>query len=370
MPEAEIEKAAEGAHKIHCSKCGAELRYQPGTTELVCDYCGTRNHIEESSVEIEEQDLHEFLRKESERVVTETVETVECNSCGAINPFDETNVAKACIFCGGHLIVKDAAKIEQIKPQALVPFQVEHRRAIKLYKDWLHSRWFAPNDLKRMQNLPDKLKGIYMPFWTYDAMTVSEYTGQRGITRTETETYTVSGEDGPETRTRTKTRTDWYPASGVVEHFFDDELILANPAVPSEITMKLRPWDLSMLVPFEHDYLRGFLVESYSVGLEEGYGIARQRIDSQIRTLVRRDIGGDQQRITTLHTDWSDQTFKHILLPIYVSAYKYKGKTYRFLINGQTGEVQGKRPYSAWKITFLVLAILLVIAIIVMFAQG
>lgn len=362
MAEVEIEVASEGANKVHCSKCGAELRYQPGTTELQCDYCGTRNTIEESAIEIEEQDLSTFLKLEKQKVPTQTVESIECNSCGAINPFDETKVAKNCLFCGGHLIIKDATRVEQIKPQALVPFQIEPREAVKRYRNWLNGLWFAPNDLKRMQNLPDKLKGIYIPFWTFDAQTYSEYTGQRGITRTETERYSQGGE----TKTRTKTVTDWYPASGDVQHFFDDELILANTAIPSDITMKLRPWSLEKLVPFDHDYLRGFLVEGYNVSLEDGHRIGRSRIDSQIRELVRQDIGGDRQRISTLNTQWSDETFKHVLLPIYISAYKYKGTSYCFLINGQTGEVQGKRPYSVWKIVGLVLLILLVIGLIAM----
>ena len=364
MAEAEIEVASEGANKINCSKCGAELRYKPGTTELLCDYCGAANAIEESDASIDEQDLATFLKTE-ETAPKETVETIECTSCGAINPFDETNVAKECIFCGGHLMVKDAAKIEQIKPQALIPFQIDQREAIKRYKEWLNSLWFAPDDLKKMQNLPNKLKGVYMPFWTFDAQTYSEYTGQRGITRVVTERYSSNGE----TKTRTRTETDWYPAAGSVDHFFDDELVLANTAVPSEITMKLKPWNLDKLVPFEHDYLRGFLVESYNVSLSEGHTISRKRMEMAIRSLVRSDIGGDQQRIHSLNTDWSDETFKHVLLPIYISAYKFKGKTYRFLINGQTGEVQGKRPYSAWKIALLILAILAVVAIIVLLTQ-
>lgn len=362
---AEIEILAEGARRVHCSKCGAELRYAPGTTELHCDYCGTTNAIEQDEFEIEEQDLDEFLRKEIEQSATETIETIECQSCGANNPFDPTNVAKDCIFCGGHLLVKNAAKVEQIKPQALVPFQFEQREALRQYRKWINSLWFAPNDLKKMENLPNRIKGVYIPFWTFDAQTNTDYTGERGITRVETESYTVNGER----KTRTKTYTDWYPAAGHIDHFFDDELILANPAVPEEITLKLRPWDLSKLVPFEHDYLRGFVVEAYSINLQEGFSIARKRIDMKIRGLIRNDIGGDQQRIHSVNTEWREQTFKHILLPIYVSAYRYKGKSYRFLINGQSGEVQGKRPYSVVKITLLILFILAIIGAIILFSN-
>lgn len=361
---AEIEKVAEGANKIHCSNCGSELQYKPGTSILDCQYCGTQNEIEQSDMVIEEKDLNDHLRKEAAKTGSDVVETLECNSCGAINPFEATNVGKECMFCGGHLLVKDAIKIDQIKPQGLIPFQLAHRKAIAKYSEWLQSRWFAPNDLKNMQNLPDKLRGIYMPYWTFDAQTETDYTGERGVTRVEQESYTVTVDGKTETRQRSKTVTDWYFAAGHVSHFFDDELVLANNAVPELISKKLRPWDLNALVPFDHDYLRGFFVESYSIGLEEGFSTAKERIEDQIRGLVRSDIGGDKQRIHSMDVDWNALTFKHILLPMYVSAYQFKGKSYRFLINGQTGEVQGERPYSYWKIAGLVIAILAVIGVI------
>ncbi|MFT4683216.1 MAG: DNA-directed RNA polymerase subunit RPC12/RpoP [Flavobacteriales bacterium] len=366
---AEVEKLAEGAHKIHCSNCGSELKYKPGTEVLDCQYCGTQNEISASDVVIEEKDLDEYLRLEAGRKGSDAVETLECGSCGAINPFEETNVGKACMFCGGHLLAKDAVKIDQIKPQALIPFQIEHRKAILHYSTWLKSRWFAPNDLKHMQNLPDKIRGIYMPYWTFDAQTESDYSGQRGVNRTEYESYSVEVNGETQTKQRSKTVTDWYSASGHVSHFFDDELTLGNNAVPELISMKLRPWDLSLLVPFDHDFLRGFIVESYSIGLEESFGTAKERIETQVNRLVRSDIGGDQQRIHSVDTDWHNLTFKHILLPMYVSAYQFKGKSFRFLINGQTGEVQGERPYSVWKIASLVISILAVIGLILFFAQ-
>jgi len=89
-----------------------------------------------------------------------------------------------------------------------------------------------------------------------------------------------------------------------------------------------------------------------------------------IRRTVRRDIGGDEQRIMSMRTQWEDLKFKYILLPVWVASFRYRDKVYRFLVNARTGEVQGERPYSAWKITFLVLAILAVIATIVIVAKS
>jgi hypothetical protein len=129
---------------------------------------------------------------------------------------------------------------------------------------------------------------------------------------------------------------------------------------------RLEPWSLSDLVPFNEDYLRGFRVESYKIDLPEAFTTGKERMTESIRAEVRSDIGGDHQRIHSLNTEWNNLTFKHVLLPVWMASYPYNGKTYRFLVNGKTGEVQGERPYSAWKIAGLIIVILIIIAIVLM----
>lgn len=364
---AEIEHASEGVKRIHCSNCGAELKYAPGSDFLICNYCDTRNEIVDAAVDIKELDLNEYLRTEAAKVPQGVVEALECSTCGAHNPFDASNVGKECMFCGGHLLTKDASKIDQIKPQAVLPFNLDQRAAIAKYREWLKGLWFAPNDLQRMQNLPDKVKGIYLPFWTFDANTRSFYRGERGIDRTVVESYATTVNGKNETRTRTKVETDWYPASGTVDHFFDDEVVVAHTVLPSQKIDALQPWNLSDIRPFHDDYLRGYLVESYDIGLEAGFAEGKKKIDASIRELVKVDIGGDRQRIHSVESEYNDLTFKHLLLPVYINAYRFKGKSYTFLVNGQTGKVIGDRPYSAAKIALLVIGILIIIALIVYF---
>ena len=367
---ADAEVLQEDAPRIHCANCGAELRYQPGTTVLQCEFCSTENQIDESAVEIRENGLLEQIDARVTEQGKEEVQTLECQSCGAINPFDKELVGQDCVFCGGHLLLKNAALQEKIKPQALVPFQMEHRDALKRYHAWLKSLWFAPNKLKEMQNHPNVLKGIYIPYWTFDAQTSSDYSGLRGTNHTTMESYTTTVDGKSVTRSRPKTTIIWMPAAGHVDQFFDDVLELGSSSLPRLRAMSLDPWDLKALVPYESDYLRGFIVEHYAVELDQAWQQARKTIDGKIRMLVRRDIGGDHQQITLLNTDWSELTFKHILLPVYVSAYRYKGKPYTFMINGQTGEVQGERPWSYGKIAAVVLVVLVVVAVIWVLSEG
>lgn len=362
MPKAEVRKASK---RVHCSNCGAELLYAPGTDHLLCPYCQTENTIDHGDLKVEERELEEYLNRELALTETESHQAIECNSCGSITSFDDRTKAKMCGFCGNHLLLKDAHSFTQVKVHALLPFSVDHREAHKHFRAWINKLWFAPNKLKHMANAPEDLQGIYIPYWTFDAQTNTDYNGQRGDAYYVTETY----KSGGETRTRQKRKIRWSPRSGHIDHFFDDVLVLASKSLPEKQAHKLAPWDLEQVLPFKEDYLRGFKVENYRIELTDAFTNAKKRMIQDIDQLIRRDIGGDEQRISHKSTNWSELRFKHILLPVFIASYPFKGKTYRFLINGRTGEVQGERPYSAIKITLLVLAILVIVLLIVLFTK-
>jgi hypothetical protein len=209
------------------------------------------------------------------------------------------------------------------------------------------------------------MTGVYTPYWTFDAATRSQYAGQRGDHYTVQEQVVVNGKR--ETRSVTKTR--WSAKRGWVSRAFDDVLVLASRSLPQGYTQNLAPWKLDDLAPYRADYLAGFTAEGYTVPLAEGHQTARGIMEGIIRDDVRRDIGGDEQRIDRVSTDWSAETFKHILLPVWLAAYKFDGRTYRFVVNGQTGKVQGERPWSKWKIAVAVVLVLAVLGAVVWASQ-
>ncbi|MEM6277067.1 MAG: primosomal protein N' (replication factor Y) - superfamily II helicase, partial [Pseudomonadota bacterium] len=221
---------------------------------------------------------------------------------------------------------------------------------------WLGSLWFAPNGVADYARKGRRMNGIYVPYWTFDADTKSSYSGQRGTHYYETQTVMRDGKS--ETRRVRKTR--WRSVSGRVARFFDDVLVLASTSLPKKYTDRLSPWDLSDLRPYQPEYLAGFRAEAYTVELDAGFEEAKVIMNRQIERDVRFDIGGDAQRISTLNTQVRDVTFKHLLLPVWMAAYKYRGKSYRFVVNGRTGLVQGERPFSAWKIALAVIVLALV----------
>ncbi|WP_439154772.1 primosomal protein N' (replication factor Y) - superfamily II helicase [Yoonia sp.] len=349
-------------HHFPCDACGSDLRYDPGTHRLICDHCGNIQTIEttkRAAGGIRELDFSSAIENRLAEAEIEETRTVTCPNCGASFEFDPDTHAAECPFCATP-VVTDTGTHRHIKPRGLLPFALDEGTARKAMSDWLGSLWFAPNGLRDYARKGRRMSGIYVPYWTFDADTQSRYTGQRGTHYYTTKTVI---RDGKRRQVRVR-NTRWRPASGRVARFFDDVLVLASRSLPKRYTDGLEPWDLSALEPYNPEYLAGFRAEGYQVELAEGFSEARQYMDRMILRDCKYDIGGDEQRVHDVQTTISDVTFKHILLPVWLAAYKYRGQTYRFVVNGRTGRVQGERPWSVWKIAFAVLigAILAAIA--------
>ncbi len=338
-----------------CTNCGADLNYKPGTKSLVCDYCSTQNEIPQLDLKVQELDFHQYLDSKSIIENTYYNKYVKCSSCGASSSIDAKISSSNCPYCSTPLIVEDSNDDKLIQPNSLLPFKLAKKEAKSEVKKWINKLWFAPSDLQKAVLNFDHFKGVYMPYWTFDLDTLTNYVGQRGEYYYETVSYTATENGRTVTKYKKVQKIRWFFVNGSVAHFFDDILISASNSLPKKYVSKLEPWDLKNLIPFDKSYLSGFVSEKYQVDLEEGFDIAKSDSNQEIRSLVRRNIGGDRQRIISLNTNYKDISFKHLLLPVYVSAFRYKNKLYRFLVNGRTGEVQGERPYSWIKISLTIL---------------
>jgi DNA-directed RNA polymerase subunit RPC12/RpoP len=346
-----------------CRQCGATLSYAPGTDALRCGYCGTDNPIPATPAaggEVRELDFRRALETLAEAEPLEETRTVKCSACAAEFSFDGAVHADACPYCGG-AIVTDTGVRRQFKPRALVPFAIEAKDARDRLKDWLGSLWFAPSDVQRYAREEGRLTGVYVPYWTFDAETRSRYSGERGTAHQVPQRMLVQEQGRTVERTVYRTEMRWSPASGRVARAFDDILVLASRTLPRHVVERLGSWRLGALVPYRDEYVSGFRSEAYQVDLEDGFALAREEMAAAIRQDVAMDIGGDAQRIHSIETDYGRITFKHVLLPIWSAAYRYGDKAYRFVVNGQTGEVQGERPYSVWKIALAVVVALVVL---------
>jgi DNA-directed RNA polymerase subunit RPC12/RpoP len=352
--------AAEGGDptQFPCENCGALLKFKPGTDAIACEYCGHENLIAEADHTIEEIPFEEALSAESQTQETHEVQTVKCGSCAAEFTLEEGVTSDECPFCGSQIVLEPTTHT-LLKPKSLLPFKVDQQEARQHFRKWVASRWFAPNKFKDYARAQDGFTGMYVPYWTYDSQTESDYKGMRGKYYYVTRTTYVNGKP----QVRTERRIRWTPAAGRVARFFDDVLILADTKLPRKYTERLEPWDLDNLTPYDQRYLAGFRSETYGVDVREGFEDAKQVMDRTIRADVRADIGGDVQRITWLRTVHSGVTYKHVLLPVWLAAYRYQQKPYNIVINGRTGEVQGERPWSWVKIAAAVLGALAAVLI-------
>lgn len=344
-----------------CSKCGANVEFAPGTTVLQCPYCGAQTPLQPTGVRVREHAYAEFAGLPRKPVTTLAPHVFQCRGCGAVTESDK--LSDRCQFCGAPLVA-DGAEGDMVTPEAVLPFELDQVRLREALRKWASSRWFAPSGLKKV-TAAESSRSTYLPHWTYDAETVSAYQGERGDHYWETETYTENGE----TKTRQVQRTSWHPVRGLVDRGFDDVLVVGTSKVAPKHLAALEPWPLPSAEAYRPEYLAGHETLRYDVEPEQGLTEAKKTMHSVIQEDCRRDIGGDEQRVHSVETEYRDVMFKLMLLPVWVACYLHAGKTYNILVNGRTGEVAGERPYSAAKIAAaIVLALLVIAAVIVVLA--
>ena len=359
--------SATAARTFPCEGCGADLEFRIGTQNLTCPYCGHEKTIElADDAEVAEQDLYATLARLAERrgarqPEADSLSEVACDACGAVVQFTGTITSGTCAYCGAILQLDNVHDSPSRVPvDGVLPFMVPRDRAQQNLAAWVKSRWFAPNDFKA-RGIEGRFNGIYLPYWTFDSMTFTRYSGMRG------DHYWVTVGTGKNKRREMRTR--WTPASGRFQRFFDDVLVIAGQGLPLKRLTALEPWPLEDCAPFAQELLAGFVARTYDVPLDLGFQTGRQRMDQAIRGEVHQRIGGDVQVIHSLETRYDALTYKHLLLPVWMLAYRYKQKSYQVVVNAGTGEVQGDRPYSWIKILLAVLFGLAVAGVVWLLAR-
>lgn len=356
--------APAGGHLLTaCPTCGSQTAYAPGTTQLRCTSCGASLDIEEVDAQITENSYDEWKSRSGDVVLAAVGEYVmRCRNCGATT--ETRDLAGSCQFCQGALVAVEHPE-GLVRPEAVVPFGVDRGAAQEAFGTWVRSRRFAPNALKKV-GTTEGLQGTYVPHWTFDAQTATDYVGQRGEYYYVTMTRTVpDGKGGSRTETYQQRHTRWHHARGHVDRFFDDVLVRGTERFDPERLDEMGPWKLGDAKPFQPEFLTGYSALRYDVDPMAGAKLARAQMRPVIRKDVERDIGGDEQRVKDMDVTYSRATFKLVLLPLWMATYLYGGKTWQVFVNANTGEVVGDRPWSVPKIVAASVAAALVIAAIV-----
>ena len=355
--------------KFSCPSCGAEATWNPAKKALVCNFCGT---VSPATVELTgfgqtEEKIVEHELVQALRNIPDTARgwearktQVKCQSCQAISVFDEKTVAQRCEFCGSASLVPYEEIKASFRPESLLPLKIGDTQVRDAVRAWYGSRWFAPNRLKTGA-LTDTVKGLYIPYWTFDAQVHADWTATSGDYYYVTESYTDS-KGNRQTRQVRKVR--WYPSAGSLDHFFDDELISASRGVHPQLLQKVEPFPTKELVPYNASFLSGWTVERYQIDLPAAAQVSRQRMETATQRLCASKVPGDTHKDLNVRADFSAQTFKHVLVPVWLLSYDFHGKSFQCIVNGYTGSIAGEYPKSWVKIALAVVAVIVVISVV------
>ncbi|MCP3930212.1 MAG: hypothetical protein GY705_14055 [Bacteroidetes bacterium] len=337
--------------QLPCPSCGSHLHYSAQHKRISCEYCGYKEEIDNSSDEVVEQSLSEAALHVKNFEPEEVGKKVfDCQNCGARFMVESDQMKVNCGFCGSRNVNVEALKHQLIQPVGIIPFYVSRDEAEEHFHKWIRKGWFHPSKLRRLASI-ENLHGIYIPFWTYDAQTESDWEGEAGYYYYETQRVRVNGQ----MQNKQVRKVRWRYSSGHLDHFFDDVLVVASGGMEQKEVERILPFRLEEVVNFDPRLMIGWESEIYSLEVDDGYQRAEDIMDYKIRHMCSAQLGGDTQRNLRVRSQKYDQTFKHIILPIWISSYNYHEKTFRFCINGQTGRVYGKKPVSWLKIVILVL---------------
>jgi hypothetical protein len=356
----------EALDRHDCPACGASAEWNPGRQKLVCPFCGTESphEIDREQGKAVEVDLVKALRElpDEARGWQADRRSVQCQSCRAVMVFEAARVGQNCEFCGSPALVDYREIRSPVTPQGLLPFRVDEHRVRDDLRRWWKGKWLAPSRLARAA-LVDTIRSLYIPYWTFDAQVRCPWTAQAGHTYY----VTVPGRDSKGRPVmRRERRIRWVPAAGVVDHFFDDEPVPGTRGLPLDLLRGIEPFPTKEVVGYDTAFLAGHVVEHYQVVLLDAAQQALEQMRARLITLCARQIPGDTYRDLQIHPDYTGRTFKHVLVPVWRLSYTHGPRTYQVLVNGYTGDIAGKYPYSWWKIAGLVLLALIVVAVAIL----
>ena len=346
-----------------CPRCGGALEYDPATGGLKCPYC---DYTEAIQAEKDAEHADGSFRPDGRFVATEhrftgredmastdwgtATKTIICKSCGAETIYDANAIANTCPYCGSVQVMpagNDQQKI--MAPGGVVTFDVDDQKASALFKKWIGHKFFCPR-LAKEGAAPEKFHGVYVPYWTFDAEGSGYYTGQYGRHRQ------VRTSDG-----KTTTKTDWYSCSGWVQQSFNDVLVTGSERYDRKTLQKLEPFRTDLVKPYKPQYLAGFMAERYTVKLTDAWpkaqGIMDATMDAEARSDIQMRHHPDEIGMVHVQSNYSHVTYKYLLLPVWISSFRYRERVYRFMVNGQTGKVAGQTPISWLRVAALLVGI-------------
>ncbi|MGC4073326.1 MAG: hypothetical protein QM760_12580 [Nibricoccus sp.] len=327
-----------------CPTCGSEARWDPAEHALVCISCETRAPADDELNGLDGQDIKEHIltlrlrnAPDSERGWQSEKQELRCETCGAISVLDQDCMTGGCTFCGSSVLSSYTELKPSLRPESVLPFKITESQVRESVRMWYGRQWLAPAALKT-RAMTDTVRGMYIPCWTFDARASAHWTATTGSG--ENRSIGFSGNE----------------ESGHVEVQFDDVLVPASQGLNHDMLTELEPFPTNELKPYHPGFLAGWPVERYHLDLANAAVLGRQRMDRQMKSICAERNRNQKHRGLQISTNYSEQTFKHVLVPVWILNYLFAGEPYQVLVNGYTGKITGSFPVSRAKISTCAIA--------------
>jgi DNA-directed RNA polymerase subunit RPC12/RpoP len=314
-----------------CPNCGAALRFDGDEQKWKCDFC--ISSFDEAQVKVIEKEMP--LKEET--TFSSRARAYHCNSCGAEVITDDTTAATFCYYCHNSTIIP-AQLSGNYAPAKVIPFKFDREKATEVFIKWCKKKPLLSSDYISSSQLK-LLSGVYIPYWLFDCDVSGQITADARNVRIWT-----SGD-------KRYTETKYYYVSRSATARFDGIPADGSKKTDDRLMETLEPFDYSQLEDFSMSYLSGFLAERYDMDQNEVEGRVRRRIEDYTSKLLRDTIHGyNSVSVNSCNVGIHNEKATYVLLPIWMFTYHYKGKTYVFAMNGQTGKIAGSLPISKGRI--------------------
>lgn len=334
-----------------CASCGATMEFVPDKQALFCAHCESERKISAPKLIF----LNDFFQaKKSAPPAWEEATAFRCASCGAVTYFDKHQIGTKCPFCDAPNIV-EAKELPGMKPDGVLPFSIGRENAKAFYLKWIKKRIFAPSKLKKNFTV-DNMNGVYLPNFSFDSRTVSSYDGRLG--RRETRVV------GSGKNRRTEVYIRYFNVSGTIGRDFNNMIIEASANIEQKDLDRVLPFDSENTLEYTPEFVAGFSAEQYATGLTESFGVAQDKMKAILEREIVARYNADVKDYLNINTVYNSVLYRYLLLPLWMCAYRFKEKIYRFLVNGRTGKVGGKTPVSPLRVGLLSAIIIAVILLI------
>lgn len=344
-PEAEV-AGAEAPRAVRCGGCGASAAFDPARGAVACAFCGW---VDEKRPEVvgDRAPAGEFTAAALAPEAGLGVDRRElaCEGCGAVLALDPAAMASTCPFCASNQVaVRDHASSPTLRPGALLPFAVTGQELARKVTTWLGQGWLHPAGLSDLARV-DRFVGVYVPYWVFAADLPCTWRAEIGTERTERRW------NSDEKRWETETVIDWRWESGSHAFAVRHQLVPGTERLSAVLLGRIEPrFDLSGLATYQPELLAGFQAQSADVGLATGWERGRSKMRDAARDATRASIHERHVRSFSMEADLANESWRHVMLPVWVSAYRYEGRTFVVLVDGRTGAVEGQKPVAWWKV--------------------